>query len=170
MVIIWLLILGIATSKFLLFLSSQLVLVAFIFGNSCKTVFEAIIFLFVMHSFDVGDRVEADQVQMVVEEMKILTTVFLRYDNQKIVYPNSTLSTKAIGNYYRSPDMGDAIDYIDIKKEHWYPSPTIIMKDLEELKRELDIQYRLLPIDINVRALPPVNSTRVPPGWTTGNS
>ncbi|PKI62349.1 hypothetical protein CRG98_017155 [Punica granatum] len=189
--IIWLLILGIATSKFLLFLSSQLVLVAFIFGNSCKTVFEAIIFLFVMHPFDVGDRVEVDQVQMVVEEMNILTTVFLRYDEQKIVYPNSILSTKAIGNYYRSPDMGDAIDYIEIKKEHWYPSPMIIMKDLEELKRvrmakwvrrgvlieemvkifkELDIQYRLLPIDINVRALPPVNSARVPPGWTTSNS
>lgn len=48
---------------------------------------------------------------MVVEEMNILTTVFLRYDNQKIVYPNSTLSTKAIGNYYRSPDMGDGVEF-----------------------------------------------------------
>lgn len=48
---------------------------------------------------------------MVVEEMNILTTVFLRYDNQKITYPNSTLSTKAIGNYNRSPDMGDAIEF-----------------------------------------------------------
>ena len=48
---------------------------------------------------------------MVVEEMNILTTVFLRYDNQKITYPNSVLATKPISNYYRSPDMGDAIDY-----------------------------------------------------------
>lgn len=48
---------------------------------------------------------------MVVEEMNILTTVFLRYDNQKIIYPNSILATKPIGNYYRSPDMGDAIDF-----------------------------------------------------------
>ena len=49
--------------------------------------------------------------QMVVEEMNILSTVFLRYDNQKIIYPNSVLSTKPISNYYRSPDMGDAIDF-----------------------------------------------------------
>jgi hypothetical protein len=48
---------------------------------------------------------------MVVEEMNILTTVFLRYDNQKIIYPNSILATKPVGNYYRSPDMGDAIDF-----------------------------------------------------------
>lgn len=49
---------------------------------------------------------------MVVEEMNILTTIFLRYDNQKIITPNSVLATKAIHNYYRSPDMGDAIDFL----------------------------------------------------------
>ncbi|KAF2314432.1 hypothetical protein GH714_026351 [Hevea brasiliensis] len=190
--IIWLLILGIATSKFLVFISSQLLLVAFIFGNTCKTVFESIIFLFVIHPFDVGDRCEVDGVQMVVEEMNILTTVFLRYDNQKIIISNSVLATKAISNYYRSPDMGDAVEflihlatpaekiavikqritcYVENKKEHWYPSPMIIFKDVEDLNRvriavwELDIQYRLLPLDINVRALPPVSSERVPPSW-----
>ena len=63
-VIIWLLRLGIATSKLLVFFSSQLLLVAFIFGNTCKTIFEAIIFLFVMHPFDVGDRCEIDGVQV----------------------------------------------------------------------------------------------------------
>ncbi|KAL3730915.1 hypothetical protein ACJRO7_027866 [Eucalyptus globulus] len=219
--IIWLLILGIATTKFLLFLSSQLLLVAFIFGNTCKTIFEAIIFLFMMHPYDVGDRCEINGVQMVVEEINLLTTVFLRDDNQKIIYPNSTLATKAIGNYYRSPDMGDAVEfcvhistpaekiaamknkitsYVNSKKEHWYSSPMIIMKDIEELNsvriavwlrhrmnhqdmgekfmrrsllieemvkmfRELDIQYRLLPLDINVRAMPVSSSTRVPPAW-----
>lgn len=49
---------------------------------------------------------------MIVEEMNILTTVFLRYDNQKITYPNSTLSTKSIGNFYRSPDMGDSVEFL----------------------------------------------------------
>lgn len=48
---------------------------------------------------------------MVVEEINILTTVFLRYDNQKIVYLNSVLATKPISNYYRSPDMGDGVDF-----------------------------------------------------------
>ncbi|KFK38832.1 hypothetical protein AALP_AA3G166200 [Arabis alpina] len=153
--IIWLLILGIATSRFLLVVSSQLLLVAFVFGNSCKTIFEAIIFLFVMHPFDVGDRCEIDGVQLVVEEMNILTTVFLRYDNQKIVYPNSVLGTKPIANFFRSPDMGDAVEfcvhiatppekisaikqrilsYIDIKKDHWYPAPMIVFLSMDDMK------------------------------------
>ncbi|KAF4359332.1 mechanosensitive ion channel protein 6 [Cannabis sativa] len=224
--VIWLLVLGIATSKFLLFVSSQLVLVAFVFGNTCKTVFEAIVFLFVMHPFDVGDRCEIDGIQMVVEEMNILTTIFLRYDNTKIIFPNSTLATKAVNNFYRSPDTGDGVEfcihvatpaekiaamkqritnYVESKVEHWYPAPMIIMKDLEELNRvrmavwlchkmnhqdmgerysrrsllieemvktfrELDIQYRLLPIDINVCAMPTVTSTRLPNSWTAPTS
>lgn len=54
-IIIWLLLMGIATTKVLVLLSSQLVVAAFMFGNTCKTIFEAIIFVFVMHPFDVGD-------------------------------------------------------------------------------------------------------------------
>lgn len=60
--IIWLLLMEIATTKILLFLSSQLVVAAFMFGNTCKTIFEAIIFVFVMHPFDVGDRCVVDGV------------------------------------------------------------------------------------------------------------
>lgn len=63
-IIIWLLLIEIATTKVLVFLSSQLVLAAFMFGNTCKTIFEAIIFVFVMHPFDVGDRCVIDGVQV----------------------------------------------------------------------------------------------------------
>ena len=62
--IISLLILGIATKQFMTYLSSQLLLVVFIFGNTCKNIFEAIIFVFVMHPFDVGDRCEIDGVEV----------------------------------------------------------------------------------------------------------
>ncbi|MBA0838953.1 hypothetical protein Goarm_004736 [Gossypium armourianum] len=75
------------------------------------TVFEAIIFVFVMHPFDVGDRCVIDGIQMIVEEMNILTTVFLRYDNEKIFYPNSVLATKPISNFYRSPEMSDSVEF-----------------------------------------------------------
>ncbi|PWA96451.1 mechanosensitive channel of small conductance-like 6 [Artemisia annua] len=164
-VVICLLILNIATSKFLVFISSQIVVVAFIFGNTCKTIFEAIIFLFVMHPFDVGDRCEIDGVQMIVEEMNILTTVFLKWDNEKIYFPNSTLSTRAISNHYRSPDMWDSIDFfihittppdklavmkqrminfIENKKDHYYPNNiAIVPLKLEELNKiKLQIWWR----------------------------
>ncbi|KAJ4963128.1 hypothetical protein NE237_023067 [Protea cynaroides] len=154
--IIWLLILGIATIHILVLLSSQVLLVVFIFGNTCKTTFEAIIFLFAIHPFDVGDRCEVNGVQVVVEEMNILSTVFLRYDNLKITYPNSVLATLPISNYYRSPDMGDAIDfcihvstplekiaimkqriirYTEMKEDHWCPGAMVVLRDVEDMNR-----------------------------------
>ncbi|KAJ3699165.1 hypothetical protein LUZ61_002870 [Rhynchospora tenuis] len=155
-VIIGLLLMGIASTKVLLVISSQLLVIAFMFGNACKTLFEAIIFVFVMHPFDVGDRCVVDGVQMVVEEMNILTTVFLRYDNEKIYYPNSVLATKPISNFYRSPNMGDTIDfavdmatsvesiaalktkikeYIESKPNYWNATHSIVIKDIVDLNR-----------------------------------
>lgn len=64
MIIVILLVLGIATSHVILLVSSRLVLAGFIFGNTYKTVFEAIVFVFVMHPFDVGDRCVVDGVQV----------------------------------------------------------------------------------------------------------
>ena len=43
--------------------------------------------------------------------MNILTTVFLKLNNEKVYYPNSVLSTKPISNYYRSSDMGDSLEF-----------------------------------------------------------
>lgn len=62
--VLWLLILGIATTHFFVFLSSQVLLAVFMFGNTLKMVFESIIFLFVVHPFDVGDRCEVEEVQV----------------------------------------------------------------------------------------------------------
>ncbi|XP_075522447.1 mechanosensitive ion channel protein 10-like isoform X2 [Primulina tabacum] len=156
MIVVWLLLVGIATTKVLVFLSSQLVLAAFMFGNTCKTIFEAIIFVFVMHPFDVGDRCVIDGVQMIVEEMNILTTVFLKFDKEKIFYPNSVLATKPISNFYRSPDMGDQLDfsidfktpvekigalkdkmkwYIEKNPQLWHPNHSVIVKEIENVNK-----------------------------------
>ncbi|MBA0604112.1 hypothetical protein Godav_016797 [Gossypium davidsonii] len=154
-VVVWLLLMEIATTKVLLLLSSQLVVAAFMFGNTCKTIFEAIIFVFVMHPFDVGDRCVVDGVQLLVEEMNILTTVFLKLDNEKVYYPNSVLATKPISNYYRSPDMGDTIEFsIDFMtpaktigrlkeeiKKHleantlWHPGHLVVVKEIENVNK-----------------------------------
>ncbi|GJS30276.1 mechanosensitive ion channel protein 6-like protein [Tanacetum coccineum] len=160
-------------------------------------------------------------IALVVEEMNILTTVFLRFDKQKIIYPNSVLATKPIANYYRSPDMRDDISfsihvstpvekvslmkqritsYVENKNEHWHPAPSILVRDVEDLNRvnisiwlfhrmnfqnmlerwkrrgllleemikifkDLDIEYRMLPVDINVRKMPTLDSNRLPSNW-----
>lgn len=155
-IIITLLLMGIATTKILVVISSQLLVVVFIFGNACKTVFEALIFVFIMHPFDVGDRCVIDGIQMVVEEMNILTTVLLKNDNEKVYYPNSVLSTKPISNFYRSPNMYDTIDfaidvstsiesigalksrikaYLESKPTHWHPIHTVNLKDILDVNK-----------------------------------
>ena len=49
---------------------------------------------------------------MIVEEINIFSTVFLKLDNnEKVYYPNSALSAKSISNYSRSPDMRDTIEF-----------------------------------------------------------
>lgn len=65
-IIITLLIMGFATTKVLVLISSQLLVLGFVFTNSCKTAFEALIFVFVMHPFDVGDRCVIDGVQVLI--------------------------------------------------------------------------------------------------------
>ncbi|EEF41093.1 conserved hypothetical protein [Ricinus communis] len=176
----------------------------FIYFNNCNPTFKLVIVCHITFAN--------------IEEMNILTTIFLRADNMKIVYPNSVLATKPIGNFYRSPDMGDAVEFfihvstpaekiaimkqritsfIEGKKEHWYPGPVIVMKELEDLNKvrvavwmrhrinyqdmgeryvrrsllleemvkifkDLDIQYRLFPLDINIRTMPPLNSCSPP--------
>ena len=42
--------------------SSIVLAFAFMFGNSVKTVYESIIYLFVVHPFDVGDKIIVDTV------------------------------------------------------------------------------------------------------------
>ncbi|CAK9179400.1 unnamed protein product [Ilex paraguariensis] len=166
-ILVSLLVMGWATMKVIVFFITQLVLVGFMFQNTCKNIFESIVFVFVMHPFDIGDRCVIDGVQMVVEEMNILTTVFLRYDMEKIYYPNSVLITKPISNFYRSPEMCDTIDftidvstpmetitalkkavqiYIESKPKYWNPKHSMIVKEIEnvdKMKMALCVQHTI---------------------------
>lgn len=156
MIIVMFLIMGFLTTKVVVFMSSQMLLVVFMFGNTAKQIFEAIIFVFVMHPFDVGDRCVVDGVQLIVEEMNILNTIFLRYDSEKIYYPNSILANKPISNFYRSPNMGDAVEfaidvsttiervgalksrikaYIDGKPQHWQCNHSVVVKEIENVNK-----------------------------------
>ncbi|GLT81118.1 hypothetical protein SLA2020_525220 [Shorea laevis] len=135
---------------------SLLLLVVFMFGNTFRTVFEAIIFVFVMHPFDVSDRCIIDGAQMIVEEVNLLTTVFLKFDNEKVYYPNSVLATKPIGNFYRSPEMGDSVEfaidvstsveqikalkvkikeYLENNPETWHSEHSVVVKDFDDVNK-----------------------------------
>ncbi|XP_047939754.1 mechanosensitive ion channel protein 10-like isoform X2 [Salvia hispanica] len=162
-VIVWILLMEIATTSILVFISSQLLLVVFMFGNTAKTLFEAMIFVFVVHPFDVGDRCVIDGVQMSVDEMNILTTIFLKGNNEKVYYPNAILATKAISNYNRSPEMmGDAVEfavdfttsveslaslrakikgYLESKPQQWSPHHSMQVKEIVDVNKMIIALY-----------------------------
>ncbi|KAL2517275.1 Mechanosensitive ion channel protein 10 [Abeliophyllum distichum] len=171
-VVEFVLVMGLASTKVVAFIITQLLLLGFTFQNMCKTIFESIVFVFVMHPFDIGDRCVIDGVQLIVEEMNILTTVFLRYDNEKIYYPNAVLITKPIGNFYRSPEMCDTIDftidvstsmetiialkkaiqtYIESKPKYWNPKHSVTVKEIEnvnKMKMAVSVQHTINPSEL----------------------
>lgn len=87
-VVIWLLLLEVATTKVLLFFSTQLVALAFIIGSTCKNLFESIVFVFVMHPYDVGDRCVVDGVvvNLNTNDPFNLLNIFILYKNTFLWY------------------------------------------------------------------------------------
>lgn len=88
-------------------ISSILFSAGFMFQSSAKNALESIVFLFVIHPFDVGDRVYIqiatnDFENLVVSEMHLLSTVFERWDGVKVYLPNYILAMKSIVNIRRS--------------------------------------------------------------------
>jgi hypothetical protein len=204
--IVWMVLLDIASTKLLLVFSSQFLGLAFMIGSTCKNIFESFMFVFVMHPYDVGDRCVVDGVMLLVEEIDLLTTVFLKIDNEKVFYPNSVLISKPISNFYRSPDMGDYVDfgiafstpaekigclkgkigeYLVANSQHWYPEAQVMVRAIENMNKlvlnilvqhtinfqvyvekslrrtaliiaikrileDLEIDYTLLPQDVNL--------------------
>lgn len=74
----------------------------FAVGPTVKTLLESVVFLFVTHPFDVGDRVDIDTDSYVVREFGIMTTTLRRVDGVEVYAPNALLSTKLIRNIRRS--------------------------------------------------------------------
>ncbi|CAE6428030.1 unnamed protein product [Rhizoctonia solani] len=101
---------------------------SFIFGNSAKTLFESLIFIFSTHVYDVGDLVMIDDQALFVKEFGLFSTTFRRVDGQEIIAPNSLLaSVKLIHNVRRSGSMWETTD-LQIS----YDTPLEILEKLRQ--------------------------------------
>lgn len=59
--IMWLFLTRVATTKVVVLVASPLLAATFIFGDTCKTLFEGFFFIYVVHPFDVGDLCVIDE-------------------------------------------------------------------------------------------------------------
>ncbi len=89
-------------NKVWLSFSSVFLAFVFVFGNSLRNMYESVIFLFVMHPYDVGDALFISSDWCQVEEIALQYTQVVRYDGVKIWYPNHVLCAGAVMNITRS--------------------------------------------------------------------
>jgi len=86
---------------------------SFIFGNSIKNMFESMLFLFVVHPYDIGDWVEIDGNPFEVVKISLMHTSFRDNGKQPTIMPNSVLLTKKLKNMTRSDEHLELL-FIDV--------------------------------------------------------
>jgi len=74
-------------------------------------VLTSIIFLFIKHPYDVGDRVDVEEESYTVKEIRLLSTIFLDNHNTLVQAPNNVLNDKFILNIRRSPVMSETFPF-----------------------------------------------------------
>jgi hypothetical protein len=86
-----------------------------VIGDAAKRSFQGIVFLFVDHPYDVGDRVLVGALNepdpLVVHQINMLTTVFHRWNGQELYVPNALLAGTTIFNVSRSAEQWERIDF-----------------------------------------------------------
>ncbi|KAI6047029.1 Mechanosensitive ion channel-domain-containing protein [Pisolithus marmoratus] len=133
---------------------------SFVFKNSASNAFDAIMFLFVTHPFDTGDRCFVDTENLVVKKMGLFATVFLRSDGTESYYFNSQLFTKFITNVRRSDKMAEGLtmqvawrtplakldelekrlnEWLATDENRWFQPTTSIMLQNISFQRHLEI-------------------------------
>ena len=127
--------------------TSILLALSFVFGGTAKNTFECIIFLFVYHPYDVGDRIFVDGRNYIVKELSILQTTFMA-DGKRVYIPNGTIpliidimSKKEIWNARRSEATAD---YINVKVDINTPEDTLrlIHAEVKEFLAQNSREYR----------------------------
>lgn len=105
---------------------------AFIFKESAQNVFDSIIFIFVTHAMDTGDRIMLGDAVMVVTKMSLLSSEFTLADGTDMYVANSVLAAMMIVNLRRSGyqwenftiqvDMKTTLEQLDAVEQdlcHW---------------------------------------------------
>ncbi|KAI0356297.1 hypothetical protein OH77DRAFT_1401686 [Trametes cingulata] len=84
---------------------------SWLIGGSLAEVLTSIIFLFIKHPYDVGDRIVIADKTYTVKEMRLLSTIFLDSNACAVQAPNTWMNTQLIHNIRRSPQMSEAFTF-----------------------------------------------------------
>ncbi|KAF7792394.1 hypothetical protein EIP86_003431 [Pleurotus ostreatoroseus] len=139
---------------------------SWLIGSSLSNVLTSIIFLFVKHPYDVGDRVQIETDEYVVKEIRLLSTIFLDSRSCYVQAPNTELDEKFIMNIRRSPQMSESftwdvaysttfdqisrlrglmLAYLDSERRDYQPAFDVVVVDIPDQTKmtlKVDIKYK----------------------------
>nr|GAT56367.1 serine/threonine protein kinase [Mycena chlorophos] len=84
---------------------------SWLIGSSLAEVLTSIIFLFVKHPFDVGDRIVVSSGTYTVKEIRLLSTILINSDGISVQAPNSVLNSEFVQNIRRSPQLSEKFTF-----------------------------------------------------------
>lgn len=99
---LYLLVWHVNVSRVWLTFSSIILAFTFVIGSSLRTAFENVMFLFIVHPYDVGDQLVIENESFVVHKLKLSTTVLERDNGIRVWFPNSRLNMMPIYNETRA--------------------------------------------------------------------
>lgn len=112
-VFLYLLVFNVDVVKTYLALSSLILAFSFVFQNSIRTMYENVVFLFIVHPFDVGDVLQVGEGSTgetyKVDQIDLHFTIFLAGNGSRTWYPNQKLMATPFSNISASGERGDAI-------------------------------------------------------------
>ena len=85
---------------------------SFMLGATAAELFDACILVFIKHPYDIGDRVQINKDDLVVDKISLLYTIFRRVGtNGSVQIPNSLNNANWIDNYSRSRSMKEQLTF-----------------------------------------------------------
>jgi len=105
MILVYAIIFDVSLTNWLIPLGTFFLGFSFIFGNSLKSLWEGVLFIFAIRPFDIGDRINipgSSYPTLIVSKIDMLTTTFYSPDGRCWIIPNENLYQSSILQYKRS--------------------------------------------------------------------
>lgn len=121
---------------------------SWLIGSSLAEILTSIIFLFVKHPYDVGDRIRLDKEIYIVKEIRLLSTILLDSNSCLVQAPNTSLNAVVRASHVFSRGSRSPLNHILVHLQHAPKSASMIACPF----------YLLSPLITGFRCLSPSRS------------
>lgn len=131
---------------------------SFVFATTAQEVLGSCIFIFVKHPYDVLDRVDIGEEQLVVEHISLLFTVFKKVNTGKMTQtPNVVLNTQWIQNVSRSNAMKEQL-LLYVHFDTTLEDIQLLKTEIQNFVRDKDNSRDFQPdVDVEVTGIAEMN-------------